>query len=258
MKTIYVSYLILIVCLPVVAEAQRSDSLLSGVYSWQTFHTKHNGQATEQSILKGRTQALSHFEIITKTILPGSFEKGGAKGDELIIVKEGVLQVQQNDSMHLIGFGGIAFTMAGDSYLLKNKSATSATYYLLKYLSRQPADTLGSAAAGGSFALDWNQTEYTTHEKGGRREFFNRPTSHVRKFEMHVTALHPGVDSHAPHTHTEEEIVLILKGNVTMDIAGRLYKAAAGDIVFLSSGVAHALQNTGNEMCEYFAFQWRN
>jgi len=37
-----------------------------------------------------------------------------------------------------------------------------------------------------------------------------------------------------------------------------LHKAAAGDMVFLSSGVTHNLTNTGNEQCEYFAFQWRN
>jgi mannose-6-phosphate isomerase-like protein (cupin superfamily) len=43
-----------------------------------------------------------------------------------------------------------------------------------------------------------------------------------------------------------------------MYIDGNLIKAAPGDLVFLPSGVPHALKNTGTVQCEYFAFQWRN
>jgi len=43
-----------------------------------------------------------------------------------------------------------------------------------------------------------------------------------------------------------------------MHIDGKLYPASAGDLVFLPSGIPHALLNTGKEQCEYFAFQWRN
>ena len=99
---------------------------------------------------------------------------------------------------------------------------------------------------GGSFILNWNDLPMAKTEKGGRREFFNRPTSQLLKFEMHTTALNPGLDSHAQHTHKEEEIILILRGNVTMHIGENFHKAAPGDVVFLPSGIPHALKNTGN------------
>ena len=111
---------------------------------------------------------------------------------------------------------------------------------------------------GGSFMINWDTVTVKKTDKGQRREFFNKPTSQLVKFEMHTTALNAGLDSHAPHTHKEEEIILIIKGNVTMHIDGKLYPAGPGDVVFLSSGVPHALKNTGTEQCEYFAFQWRN
>ena len=75
---------------------------------------------------------------------------------------------------------------------------------------------------------------------------------------MHTTALNAGLDSHAPHTHREEEIILILRGKVKMHIGDKFYDAVPGDVIFLASGVSHNLTNTGNEPCEYFAFQWRN
>ncbi|MEI9908287.1 MAG: hypothetical protein WDO71_00605 [Bacteroidota bacterium] len=65
---------------------------------------------------------------------------------------------------------------------------------------------------GGSFMINWDTVTVKKTDKGQRREFFNKATSQLVKFEMHTTALHAGLDSHAPHTHKEEEIVLILKG----------------------------------------------
>ena len=112
--------------------------------------------------------------------------------------------------------------------------------------------------AGGSFMLDWNELPTSNTGKGYRRDFFNRPTSQLVQFEMHTTALNANEESHAPHTHVQEEIILILKGNVEMYIDGDRYKASAGDLVFLPSRIPHALTNIGEEQCEYFAFQWRN
>ena len=112
--------------------------------------------------------------------------------------------------------------------------------------------------AGGSFMLDWNDLKTNNTGKGYRRDFFNKATSQLTQFEMHTTALNADSVSHAPHTHVQEEIILILRGNVEMFIDGKLYKGAAGDLYFISANVPHALKNIGKEQCEYFAFQWRN
>jgi len=44
---------------------------------------------------------------------------------------------------------------------------------------------------------------------------------------------------------------------VQMQIGDKFYPASAGDLVFLSSGVLHALKNTGAGPCQYFALQWQ-
>ena len=111
--------------------------------------------------------------------------------------------------------------------------------------------------AGGSFMLNWKELPMAKTDKGGRREFFNRSTSQLGKFEMHTTMLNKGMVSHDQHRHTEEEIILVIRGNTEMHIADSFHSASAGDLVFLSSGVLHALGNTGDGPCEYFAFQWK-
>jgi (S)-ureidoglycine aminohydrolase len=147
--------------------------------------------------------------------------------------------------------------MPHDEHGIENAGNTQATYYILKYKGKQPNPERGKQA-GGSFMLDWKDLKTTKTGKGYRRDFFNRPTSQLAQFEMHTTALNADSASHAPHTHVQEEIILIIRGNVTMHIDGKLYPASAGDVVFLPSMIPHALLNTGKEQCEYFAFQWRN
>ena len=241
--------------------AQDTDSLPSRVYDWDSLPIKKEETRVRRQVMEGSTASLSHFEVHTSTLEPGKAPHPPHVHDdmeELMIVKEGQVRITIKGESSILGPGSIAFAMPGDEHGIENTGATPATYYILKYKSKLPMNRDRATKSGGSFMLNWNDLVFSKTEKGGRREFFNRSTSQLEKFEMHTTALNPGLDSHAPHTHKEEEIVLILRGNVEMYIAGNLYKAAPGDVVFLSSLVPHALKNTGKEQCEYFAFQWRN
>lgn len=241
--------------------AQKTDSLPARVYNWTSLTPKKEENRVVRQVMEGSTTSLSHFEVHSTTLEPGKAPHpphAHEDMEELIIIKEGQVKITINDTSKILGPGSIAFAMPGDKHGIENTGNTKATYYILKYKSKLPMNTDRAKQHGGSFMLDWNDLVFKKTEKGGRRDFFNRPTSQLEKFEMHTTALNPGFDSHAPHTHKEEEIILLLKGNVEMYIAGNLYKAAPGDVIFLSSGVSHALKNTGNEQCEYFAFQWRN
>jgi (S)-ureidoglycine aminohydrolase len=241
--------------------AQKMDSLPPRVYEWKSLVPVKEDSRVRRQVMEGNTTALSYFEVHTSTLEPGKAPHPPHVHDdmeELMIVKEGQVKITIKGVSKILGPGSIAFAMPGDEHGIENTGNTTATYYILKYKSKLPMNTDRAKQNGGSFMLDWNDMVFNKTEKGGRREFFNRPTSQLEKFEMHTTALNAGLDSHAPHTHKEEEIVLILRGNVEMYIGGNLYKAAPGDVVFLSSGVSHALKNTGSEQCEYFAFQWRN
>ena len=241
--------------------AQKTDSLAPRVYEWQKLETKIEGTRITRPILEGSTTSLSHFEVHSTTIEPGKAPHAAHQHDdveELLIVKDGQLKISIKDESRILGRGSVVFMMPGDMHGIENAGKTNATYYILKYKSKQGTNLNRASQNGGSFIVNWDDIPRKPNEKGGRRDFFNRPTSQLVKFEMHTTALNVGLDSHAQHTHKEEEIILILTGNVTMHIANDFLKAAPGDIVFLPSGIPHALKNTGNVQCEYFAFQWRN
>lgn len=241
-------------------KAQQKDSLPPGVFYWNKLKPKKEDSRVRRQILEGSTTSLSNFEIHSSAIEPGKAPHPPHKHDneeELIIVKEGKIKMTVGTLSKILGPGSIAFAMPGDEHGIENAGNTIATYYILKYKGRLPNHERGKQA-GGSFLLDWNDLKTNNTGKGYRRDFFNRATSQLAQFEMHTTALNADSVSHAPHTHVQEEIILILRGNVTMHIDGKLFPASPGDLVFLPSRIPHALLNTGKEQCEYFAFQWRN
>ena len=241
--------------------AQKNDSLLSDVYYWNTLEARKEDTRTRRQVLEGKTFALSYFEIHTSTLEPGKAPHPPHVHDdyeELMIVKEGQVKITIEGKSKILGPGSIAFAMPGDEHGIENAGTTQATYFILKYKGKMPMNLERAKQAGGSFMLDRNELKTSNTGKGYRRDFFNRATSQLGQFEMHTTALNADSLSHAPHTHIQEEIVLILRGNVEMFIDGKLYKGAAGDLYFLSSNTPHALKNIGKEQCEYFAFQWRN
>jgi (S)-ureidoglycine aminohydrolase len=241
--------------------AQQKDSLLSRVYYWDELPVTKEETRLRRQVMEGSTTMLSYFEVHASTLEAGKAPHPPHKHEdmeELVIVKEGMVTVTIGDSSKTFGPGSVAMAMPPDMHGITNSGKTNATYFILKYRSRLPMNLERAKQKGGSFLLNWNDIAFTKTEKGGRRNFFDRGTSQLGTFEMHTTMLNPGLSSHAPHTHAQEEIILLLKGNVEMEIDGKRYKAAAGDLIFLASNIPHALHNTGNEPCEYFAFQWKN
>lgn len=240
---------------------QKTDSLPSHVYRWDSLDAEKKDTWTKRSIMEGSTNSLSWFEVTAITLEPGKVSSPSSVYydiETLLIIKDGEVNITINGVSKKMGTGSVAFSMPRIVHAVSNAGNTKATYYVLKYKGKLPMDIERAKRAGGSFMLDWNDLATSNTGKGYRRDFFNRPTSQLAQFEMHTTALNANEESHAPHTHVQEEIVLILRGHVEMYIDGNRYKASSGDVVFLSSRVPHALTNTGEEQCEYFAFQWRN
>jgi len=230
----------------------QSKVVTSGLHHWKAPNSK-------ETLLNGTTTYFDSFEVFAETIKPGKETnyENSSDTEELIIVKDGQVAVTLKGSSKSIGPGSVAFLMPGEKYQCKNSSKAPASFYRLKFKPKSPVDVARGNSNGGSFLIDWNDLEMKKTEPGGRRDFFNKPTSTCQKYEMHVTTLNEGLPSHAPHTHPEEEIILLIRGNATMMVADKDYPMVPGDFVFAASGDFHGIRNTGKGQCEYFAFQWK-
>lgn len=233
------------------------SQIKAGVYSADGKKTASNGKHT---ILAGETRFFHMYELSSITLPEKKKELPSltiTDHEQVVIVNEGELKVSIGKENKILIRGGVAHILPGDMFSFENGGKTPVTFYLMKYSSRDHEDGERGKTNGGSVAIKWEDVEKKTTDKGFSRVFYNHPTSMTTKFDMHATTLKKGIASHAPHTHAEEEIVLMLRGKGRMNIDGKFYNVAPGQLIYLSSEISHAIENSGDEECEYFAFQWK-
>ena len=238
------------------------DTLVSQVAHWRgpKPDKKKDGPVQLSSeLLKGPTRDLSLLDIHAFTLDPGGSSPAISQPetDALVIVKEGSLTIDIHDSAKVLGPGGVGLFAGGSYPRFTNTGTTAATWFVFLFRSWSPKSPDKPLQAGPPLLIDWKDMVMKKTEKGESRQIFDRPLAWLSRIDMHATTLDPGQVSHPPHVHRTEELIIMRSGTVQEYIAGGYHKASAGDLIFLASGVPHAVENKGRERCEYFALQWR-
>jgi len=94
---------------------------------------------------------------------------------------------------------------------------------------------------------------------------FNGSTSELSSLTCHVSVLKPGHCPHPPHTHEEEELLLVLKGEVDVTLpnvqdadTNPQRRLTAGQFVYYPHNFAHTLRTVSEEPANYLMFKWHN
>ena len=249
---------LLCILVPFFVIAQQ-DSLSSGMYSWKEPKKKNNRNISSFVLFEGKVHDMDWLQMSANMISPSKTKNNltvPENEEHLIIIKSGSLILAVKDSTYSIGAGSIALLIPGEKFSLQKKDYDPCKYYVMKYRSKRPMDAAKGKTAGGSLVKDWSKIEFKPHDRGGIRNFYERPTAMCKRFEMHVTTLKEGIKSHEPHTHRAEEIVLVIDNKTEMLIGDKFYKGGEGSIFYLGSNVSHAIKNDGVGTCTYFAFQF--
>ena len=122
------------------------------------------------------------------------------------------------------------------------------------------ADAAGQGQPGGN--LDSNvyhpdqRMDLAGKEKKGGRIFYGTDHSGFG-LEMHQTELAPGVESHPPHKHVHEEIMVVLEGQLQTWVEGKTQLAERGAVVYFGSNQAHNVRNGGQVPVRYYVLELR-
>ncbi|MCG6188223.1 cupin domain-containing protein [Maribellus maritimus] len=233
--------------------------LSTKVYDWNALKIEKTNSGERRQILEGKTNALDYLEIHVTTLDPGNAPHAShvhTDIEELIIVKEGKIEQNIKGVKKILGPGSVILALPGDDHGIQNAGDTQASYYIIRWKANSQVDKNGTKQNGGSAFYDWEKIAFQTTSKGGKRQIMDRETSLLSNLEMHVTTLNEGVTSHAEHVHSNEEIILIIKGEAEESIAGTPHRMGPGSLVLLTDEVPHGIRNAGKGQCEYFAFKW--
>ncbi|MEO6214909.1 MAG: cupin domain-containing protein [Sphingomonas sp.] len=109
----------------------------------------------------------------------------------------------------------------------------------------------------GPSVWDWNSLPVTKTDVGEVRSVVDGPTATLDQLEMHITTLNPGVASHPPHKHPNEELIVIRTGTVETLSNGVWKRLGPGSIILNASNSLHALRNVGTEPATYHVINWK-
>jgi quercetin dioxygenase-like cupin family protein len=108
----------------------------------------------------------------------------------------------------------------------------------------------------GSTVFPWDSLEVKPTGVGERRNVAANPTATLREFECHISTLNPGNASHPPHTHPQEELIILRDGELDVHINGVNTRVGPGSLFFFASNDPHAVQNHGAKPATYFVFNF--
>jgi XRE family transcriptional regulator, regulator of sulfur utilization len=107
-----------------------------------------------------------------------------------------------------------------------------------------------------STAWRWEDMQAKKTDVGELRSVVRQPTRTLDELEMHITTLNPRTASHPPHTHPNEEMVIVKEGTLQAHVNGKEVVVGPGSVLFYASMQPHAVQNIGDTPATYFVINW--
>ena len=114
------------------------------------------------------------------------------------------------------------------------------------------------APAMGSRIFEWEALKVQKTKVGARRDVVRQPTATLDELEMHITTLDAGLESHPPHQHPAEELIIIKEGTLESFVNGEYKRVGPGSIVFQASNQPHSIRNVGTTPATYHVVQWQS
>lgn len=210
------------------------------------------------------TPTLQRFQSHITTLNPGLASHAPHQHpiEELILVKEGTVEIHINGTTQQAGPGSVLFYASNDFHAIKNVGDKPATYIILNFGTAKtqtaPAARAADSAGPGvlrSAVYDWAKHKVTPTKNGERREFFNSPTVTCAKLSCHATTVKAREAAHGAHRHLDEEVVVVKEGLIEVAMNGTTYRGGPGSIFFFVSNDEHGMRNVGDTNATYYVIR---
>jgi quercetin dioxygenase-like cupin family protein len=118
--------------LPAAAESQPA-TLPSHPYRFEDLPVRANGENRSRAVFDGLTHSGFHLDLHETELAPGMapHPPHHHEHEEVVIIREGVLEVTIAGQSTRLGPGSVAFLASGDEHGWRNVGTTRAHYYVL-------------------------------------------------------------------------------------------------------------------------------
>jgi quercetin dioxygenase-like cupin family protein len=122
----------------VIAAAHPGTAVMqSSAFDWNAVPVKKTEIGSVRSFFRAPTATLDELECHVTTLNAGETSHAPHKhpNEEIVIIKEGTVDVLVNGEMKRVGPGSVVFNAANQLHQLKNVGTTPATYHVINWSS---------------------------------------------------------------------------------------------------------------------------
>ena len=115
-------------------------------------------------------------------------------------------------------------------------------------------------AAAAKFAngiMDEKRAKLTKEPFGDLRIYYEGATDQLKSMTAGSLRLNAGATPHPPHTHPEEEFMLITEGTGEITIEGKVSKVGPGVMMYCAGNKSHGIVNTGKTPLLFYFWKWQ-
>ncbi len=204
------------------------------------------------------TATLEKIEVHVTTLFPGmaSHTPHHHPWEEMLLIKEGQLQVSINGKNQEAGPGALVFLAANDVHNATNIGSKPATYYVINFCTDavhtvrdQPAAEWAPPAMLSSRVVDCDSIPFPAD--GGHREVFDAPTVTFVRLESHISTLSAGKSTTPRNRDAGDELFIVKSGLLEATLNGVACRLGAGSFYYVAPNEERTMRNIGTEPCSY-------
>jgi XRE family transcriptional regulator, regulator of sulfur utilization len=116
---------------------EKVPALASGVHAWDSFPVEQTASGQRRAVFDGYTTTVDRLETHVTTLTPGKAPHAAHKhpDEELIYVREGVVEATINGVTKLAPAGSVIFYASNDLHGMRNAGDVPASYFVLRWTS---------------------------------------------------------------------------------------------------------------------------
>jgi len=114
----------------------------------------------------------------------------------------------------------------------------------------------GTAAEVSDQVINIDQARMKPESFGDLRFFVEGPTGQLKGLQVGSLELKPGKTPHPPHTHPEEELMLVTQGEGEITLEGKVTHVGPGSVMYAGSNRLHGIVNTTPAPMTFFWIKW--
>jgi quercetin dioxygenase-like cupin family protein len=245
---------------PRYAPPTHSATLGTTFVDWDSLAVRITPIGQSRAVFDNPTPTLEKLEVHITTLRPGmsSHPIHQHPWEEMLLVKEGSVEVSINGQIHPAGPGALIFFASHDPHNLKNVGTTPATYYVINFstdlvhtVPDKPAVEQAVPGKLPSSVIDCNSLPTTATTTGARVTILNSPTLTFLMLGSHITTLNAGQSTQPDIIDSGDELFILKTGTLEASVNGVTSRLKEGSLFYCAPNDKRTFRNIGAGPASY-------